>query len=148
MNISFKAKIYGLENSEIKNEFEKATKKDNNHSLLIKKDIDTGLDIFILNKCGKTTAKHLNTNIPKKENEYSLQQLIKLFNVLKIREAMNLIETKKRNKIENDFNYELEHALKEEEEKNNRIVSILESAGKLDSEEKITKLRNFIESIE
>ncbi len=113
-NISFKALIYGLNNKALKQEFEKETEEDTQHSISIKQDKDTGLDIFVLTKNGEQTVRHLNATYLKRDSGYTINQLIKIFNILKIREAMNTVTKKKRNKINNDFNEDLQKIIEAE----------------------------------
>ena len=170
-NISFKAKIFGINNPDLQHDFEQATKEDYVHSLYFAKDPDTGLDILVLHKYGEPSAKHLNTSIIKKGCDYTLEQILKLFNILKIREALNHVETRKRYKLEHDFddNYVRLDAPKEpvvvipkdklkkkyakekkltHEEKNKMIISVLEKAGKLETPQQMAKLAKYIKDFE
>ena len=129
--ISFKARIYGLKNSDLTNEFENKTKNDNKHSIKIYNDFETNCDAFILYNEGKVTAKHLNTNIIKNGGNYKIEQLLKLYNILKIREAENVIIKRKKEKLEKDFLYDLKKMEEEELEAKKRkesIISLIEKA--------------------
>lgn len=147
---SFKARIYGLNSSLLSSEFENKTETDYRHSVKVYKDKDTDLDVFILSKDGNPSVKHLNTSILPKNGSYTIEQLIKIFNVLKIREAQNIVLKKKQDKIEHDFINDLQKMVEEEElekrKKNETIVSFLENTDKI-SKENAKTLLNRIETI-
>ena len=149
-NLSFKARIYGIDSSLLSSEFEKKTRSDNHHTIKVYKDKDTDLDVFVLSKDGHPTVKHLNTNILPKNGSYTIDQLIKIFNVLKIREAHNVVLKRKQEKIETDFANDLKQMVEEEEQeekkKNEAIVSILENTDKISNDNAATLL-NKIENI-
>ncbi len=149
-NLSFKARIYGIDSSLLSSEFEKKTISDYHHTIKVYKDKDTDLDIFVLCKDNKPTVKHLNINIVPKNGSYSIDQLIKIFKVLKIREAQNVVLKRKQEKIETDFANDLKKMVEEEEleekKKNEAIVSILEKTDKI-SNDNVEKLLKQIENI-
>ena len=147
--LSFKAQIYGTGSSLLSSEFEKKTKSDCKHLVKVYKDKDTNLDVFILHRDGKPTVRHLNTNILPKNGSYTIEQLIKIFNVLKIREAHNVVLKRKQEKIENDFTNDLKQMVEEELEekkKNETIISILEKTDQISNDNAATLL-NQIEKI-
>ncbi len=148
-NISFKARIFGLNNSSVKDDFEKKTMNDYQHAIRIFKDKDTGLDIFIMSKEGTPSVKYLNILNSPKNGEYKLEQLLKIFKILKIKEAQNIVTQRKRNKIENDFVNELKEFIKEkeleEQQKKKTIVKIVENNDKISSNDTESILQNIKE---
>ncbi len=145
--VSFKARITGLNNPDLETEFEKKTFQDTKHSVKILQDKDTYADVFIMYKNGKPSAKHLNLTINKKNGEYTLENLLKLFNILKIKEAETFILNSKNAKKEKDFIEEMKE-LDKEDEKKAKIISLIENSGKFgDNEENISETLTDIQKI-
>ncbi len=95
-NISFKAQLTGF-NSEVKKTiFESLTKKDTKHEMVLISNPDTTeCDKFELYKNGKKTAEHY-ADID--QDKMPVEKILKIFNLLKIKEAQSIVEEKRRKK--------------------------------------------------
>ena len=103
-NLSFKANITGINNFETQKAFRERTARDNNHTLSYEgKDKDTGWDIFSLQKNDTTVAKYALLKKQGKNKDFSADLLLKIYNILRLKEALQLIEDSKISKRQKDF---------------------------------------------
>ncbi len=115
-NVSFKANIEGINNAATIHLFKSETKSDPKHTLTYHgKDKNTGWDIFTLSKDGKITEKYAVIKNASKDGNFSIDTLLQIFNILKIKEALKKIEQSKESKKLRDFN-EFMHQLDLEEQ--------------------------------
>ena len=94
-NLSFKAKLNGVNSDVLKVIFEAKTKKDTKHEMLFVENPDKyGEDKFELYKNGEKTSEYY-TDVNQKL--LSIDRLIGIFNILKVKEAQFMVEKHKKN---------------------------------------------------
>ena len=106
-NISFKAKLQGIGDRQKRIEFESRTANDHNKYKMtyLYKDPNTNWDIFELSDNNKETIKYANIkNSKNNPNDYKIEELLKIYNILRIKKALKVIEHIKKEKINMDFN--------------------------------------------
>lgn len=95
-NVSFKAQFEGMNSEVIKVLFEHKTKADTRHKIVFVKGYDHyGDDKFELYKDGEKTAEY-ETEIVN-ERLFSIQRLMGIYNILKIKEAQAKVKEIKNN---------------------------------------------------
>ena len=105
-NISFKAKLNGFDDWKKQIAFETKTIKDGDNYALnyLKKDKNTGWDIFQLTYKNEEVVKYTQINNSKNNKEdYSVDELLKIYRILRIKGALKLIEHWKKEKQELSF---------------------------------------------
>lgn len=91
-NISFKANLSGINNSLLAESFKNVTSRDLKHTLkYLGKNPETQNDVFELLKDSKKTAEYESEFNTFDYDNISLNSLIKVFNILKIKEAKEFV---------------------------------------------------------
>lgn len=87
MNVSFKAKLEGLNSPTVTKLFEIKTKKHENDTVVFTKGLEKyNSDSFALYKNDKKIAEY-KTEFDVNESKISLDRLLSIFNILKMKEA-------------------------------------------------------------
>lgn len=116
-NISFKAKLNGFDDWKKQIAFETKTIKDSDDYALnyLRKDKNTGWDIFQLTYKNEEVVKYPKIKNSKTNKEdYSVDELLNIYRILRIKAALKLIELWKKEKQELSFENFVENLNKNE----------------------------------
>lgn len=105
-NISFKAQLNGFDDWKKQIVFETKTIKDSNDYALnyLRKDKNTGWDIFQLTYKNEEVAKYpIIKNSKKDKEDYGLEELLKIYRILRLKGALKLVELWKKEKQALEF---------------------------------------------
>lgn len=105
-NISFKAQLKGIGDWHKQIEFETKTANDSNDYRMtyLGKDKDTDWDIFQLSYKNAEIAKYPEIrNAKKNKEDYSIEDLLKIYRILRLKGSLKLIEIWKKEKQALEF---------------------------------------------